>query len=138
MKYDLVERPNPQDRKAPKKFYATPVWEGIVGIDELSDIIAGRSSLTAGDVSNVLHNLLDEVPRLLLMGKAVDLDLVGIVRISFGSAGAETAEAFNTNMIRDVKIIYRASPKLKERVLTKVKFEKVIHKDEAQSSTPVE
>lgn len=130
MKYKVIPKHNPNDKHAPKKFYATPVWEGKVDIDALSDIIAGRSSLTAGDVANVLRNFLDEVPRLMLMGKAVDLEKFGIFRISFGSEGAETEKNFNAKNIRDVKIIYRASTVMLKRVRDNVTFEKV-RSDEA-------
>lgn len=43
MKYKVISKQNPQNRKAPEKFYGTPVWDGRVSIDELSDIIAGST-----------------------------------------------------------------------------------------------
>lgn len=133
MKYKVISKQNPQNRKAPEKFYGTPVWDGRVSIDELSDIIAGRSSLTAGDVANVLRNFLDEVPRLMLMGKAVDLEKFGIFRISFGSYGAANAKDFNTSMIRDVKVVYRASTEINKRVQDGISFERVSEKKSADS-----
>ena len=56
-------------------------------LDYVSRRIAGRSSLTVGDISNVLKNFLDEVPALMLLGKSVKLDEVGIMRISFRVRG---------------------------------------------------
>lgn len=128
MKYKVIQKRNPQKPEEAKKYYATPVWDGKIGITELSEIIAGRSSLTTGDVANVLNNLLDEMPRLMLMGKSVDLGLLGILHISFGSLGAATAEEFTTSLIRDPKIVFRASSMMKKKVMDNIKYVRVTEK----------
>ena len=56
-------------------------------MDMICRQIAGRSSLTAGDVKNVLTNFLDELPTYMLMNRSVQLEDFGILRISFGSEG---------------------------------------------------
>lgn len=122
MKYKLVERKNPGKKDDPAKTYATPVWDGMIEIEELSDIIAGRSSLTKGDVLNVLQNFLDEIPRYLLMGKAVNLNKLGIFRLSFGSSGSENAKEFNASQIRSPRVTFLASAQLKKKIANDVKF----------------
>ena len=62
MKVKIVQRKNPQKPDEPGKFYGQPVLDGVVGMDMICRQIAGRSSLTAGDVKNVLTNFLDELP----------------------------------------------------------------------------
>ena len=59
MKVKIVQRKNPQKPDEPGKFYGQPVLDGVVGMDMICRQIAGRSSLTAGDVKNVLTNFLD-------------------------------------------------------------------------------
>lgn len=44
MKYKLVARKNPQDKEAPARYYATPVWDGTVDLDYVARRIAGRSA----------------------------------------------------------------------------------------------
>lgn len=124
MKYKLVQRTNPQDKTAPAKWYANAVNEGKIGKREISCEIAGRSSLTSGDVSNVIENLLDELPKYLMMGKSVSLGEFGTLRLSLASEGAETPEKFNSGMISKVKVVFTPGVDLK-KAIENVLFERV-------------
>ncbi|WP_436417335.1 HU family DNA-binding protein [Petrimonas sulfuriphila] len=122
MKYKLIERENPQDRSQ-KKWYAQPVNEGRIGQKEIATDIMDLSSLSRGDVSNVIESLIATVPRYLLMGKSVNLGNLGTLRLSFSSEGTTDPKAFNTGMISGVKVIFTPSVEFKEK-LTKISFEK--------------
>ena len=74
-------------------------------------------------MSSVIENLLDTVPKYLLMGKSVNLGGLGTFRLSFSSKGVDAPQEFNTNMISGVKVIFTPSSELREKV-GKVKFEK--------------
>jgi hypothetical protein len=50
MKYKVIERGKPGDYETPKKQYASPVNAGKMTIRDFSKEIAGRSSLTRGDI----------------------------------------------------------------------------------------
>jgi predicted histone-like DNA-binding protein len=126
MKYKLLERANPRDPKLPKKFYAEAINEGRTSEDELSKEIAGRSSLTVGDVSNVIHNLLDEVPRNLLMGRSLSLGKLGSFHLTINSEGADTPEAFKVEMIKGVHVIFTPSVDFKH-ALEHAHFERSGH-----------
>ena len=123
MKVKIVQRKNPQKPDEPGKFYGQPVLDGVVGMDMICRQIAGRSSLTAGDVKNVLTNFLDELPTYMLMNRSVQLEDFGILRISFGSEGVDRAEDFSSSLIRGVKIVFTPSAKMKERVKSEITFE---------------
>jgi len=99
MKIKIVTRANPADRTKPAKWYANPVNAGKKDIKSIAKTIAGRSSLTRGDIENVLSNFVDELPALLKDGFSVQLGEFGTMRLSLASKGADTAEAFNTNGI---------------------------------------
>jgi hypothetical protein len=60
MKYKVVKRGNPANPAAPKKQYANAVNAGKLTIKDFAKEIAGRSSLTRGDVENVINNFIDE------------------------------------------------------------------------------
>ncbi len=111
--FNLIERADPRDRSLPKKWYATPASRGRISIDELSTDIAGASSLSPGDIANVLKSLVVSVPKFLLLGISVDLGDLGYMRISFSSEGFAEKEAFDASQIDDVKIIFTPSSKLK-------------------------
>lgn len=124
MKYKMVAKANPQDRTATKKYYANPVKSGDIDQKAIAKEIASRSSLTAGDVANVLENFLELLPTHLIDGKSVKLGNLGSFRISFSSEGVETAKDFNAaTQIKNIRTLFKPSPDFK-RLISEIKFEK--------------
>lgn len=122
MKYKLVQKANPQKREE-KKWYANAVNDRRMGQRELSQNIAGKSSLTAGDIANTLQNLSEELPKALISGTIVEIDGLGSFRASISSDGVENEKDFHSGMIKSVKIIFTPSQEIK-KVLESIKFEK--------------
>jgi len=122
MKYKLIERANPQDRTK-VKLYASPVNDGKITQNDIGKDIVLNSSLSRGDVMNVVTNLLDTMPKYLLMGKSVSLGEFGTLRLSFTSEGVDTADQFNPNLITGVKIVFTPGVELKKS-LDSISFEK--------------
>lgn len=122
MKYKLIERANPQDRSK-VKWYANPVNDGKITQRDLAKEIVTTSSLSRGDITSVIENLLDAMPKYLLMGKSVSLGEFGTLRLSFTSEGVDTADQFNTNLISGVKVVFTPGVELKKS-LDEIKFEK--------------
>lgn len=122
MKYKLVRRVNPTDRTK-SKLYATPVNEGQISKAEISKEIVNISSLSRGDVSNVIESLIDVIPKYLFMNKSVKLGELGTLRVSFSSEGVEEESEFNVGLINGLKIIFTPSIELKSQ-LHNMKFEK--------------
>ncbi|MDR0604177.1 MAG: HU family DNA-binding protein, partial [Bacteroidales bacterium] len=79
MKYKLQKRANPQNRTE-EKWYAAQVNDGKVTKTDLAKELVTMSSLSRGDVSNVIENLLEIIPKYLLMGKSVGLGELGSLR----------------------------------------------------------
>lgn len=122
MKYKILKRVNPSDRTQ-EKWYAAPINEGRITKTDITKEIVTISSLSRGDVSNVIENLLDVIPKYLLMGKSVNLGELGTLRLSFSSEGVESPEMVKTNHIKGVKVIFTPGSELKN-VLKDIKFEK--------------
>ncbi|KAA6301371.1 MAG: hypothetical protein EZS26_002460 [Candidatus Ordinivivax streblomastigis] len=114
MKYKVVRRKNPQTPQAQGKYYANAVNAGKFTVKDFANEIAGRSSLTRGDIENVLNNFLDELPTFLKLGLSVKLGEFGTVRLSLSSKGANTAAEFKSDFIKGVKVIFTPSVDLKE------------------------
>jgi len=127
MKYKLVERKNPLKKEAKGKLYASPVNDGKISQKEISADIVALSSLSRGDVGNVIDCLLDTVPKYLLMGKSVKLGDLGTLRISFSSEGVEKANEFNIGKIKGVRVVFTPSPTLRNSIKD-IKFEKEAEK----------
>ena len=123
MKYTLIQRINPNDLQAPRKWFASPYNQGTVTLDTLAKEIAGRSSLTKGDVKNVLENFLDLMPEKMADGKSVKLGGLGTFRISFSSSGSDRKEDFNVSHIRNTKVVFTAGTEVKA-ALAAISFER--------------
>ncbi len=105
------------------KWYASPVNDGKVTKGDLAKDIVGNSSLSRGDITSTIENVLDTMPKYLLMGKSISLGEFGTLRLSFSSEGVDKPDEFNVNMISGVKVIFTPSVELK-KALEDIKFEK--------------
>ena len=99
MKIKMVQRKNPQ-KKSEVKYYASPVNAGKKNLRDIAHDIAGRSSLTRGDIENVLANFMDCLPHYLRDGFSVQLGEFGTIRLTLSSEGAATEKAFKTDTIK--------------------------------------
>ena len=99
MKIKMVQRKNPQ-KKSEVKYYASPVNAGKKTLRDIAHDIAGRSSLTRGDIENVLANFMDCLPHYLRDGFSVQLGEFGTMRLTLSSEGAATEKAFKTETIK--------------------------------------
>ncbi|MEG2854558.1 HU family DNA-binding protein [Bacteroides sp.] len=123
MKVKLIPRKNPQKRDADPKYYAEPQYEGTIDIDFIARQIAGRSSLTKGDIKSVLSNFLEEMPTYMLLGRSVKLNELGTFRISFSSDGALDEPSFKTSMIKGLKIVFTPDVDMKNRIKEGITYE---------------
>jgi predicted histone-like DNA-binding protein len=122
MKYKVIERYNPRQPEAPRKWYASPVNSGKLTLKDFAKEIAGRSSLTRGDIENTLNNFMEELPTFLKLGLSVQLGTFGTVRLSLSSEGASVPGEFNAGMIKGVKVIFTPGAELK-KALEETTFE---------------
>lgn len=117
MKYRLIQKRNPQDPEGVRKWYAIPVNAGTLSFQELAAEIAGRSSLTLGDVENVLRNLLEQLPVFLRMGMSVKLGDFGTFRLSLSSRGADSPDVFDANTyVQRTRLIFTPGVLLKAAI----------------------
>ena len=100
MKIKLVKRSKPGAKDDAGKFYANPVNVGKKTMHDIAKDIAGRSSLTRGDIENVLFNFIDRLPSYLRDGFSVQLGEFGTMRLTLSSEGALNEKAFKTETIK--------------------------------------
>jgi predicted histone-like DNA-binding protein len=122
MKFRLIERANPNQPSAPKRYYPSAVNAGKFTIKDFAKEIAGRSSLTRGDIENVLSNFMEELPTFLKLGMSVQLGDFGTLRLNLSGDGADTPAAFNAETI-SAKVIFTPSVELKNG-LADIHYEK--------------
>jgi predicted histone-like DNA-binding protein len=114
MKYRVILKSNPNDPKGPKKKYANPVNAGKFTLKDFAKQISGRSSLTTGDIENVLTNFVEELPLFLKLGLSIKLGDFGTLRLSISSEGVDEDKDFTVAHIKGVRVIFTPSPEFKE------------------------
>ena len=142
MKIKMVQRKNPQ-KKSEVKYYASPVNAGKKNLRDIAHDIAGRSSLTRGDIENVLSNFMDCLPHYLRDGFSVQLGEFGTMRLTLSSEGAATVKAFKTETIKP-RVTFTPGVELKaalrensyETVKEENSSSKPPHKDEGSGKNP--
>ena len=143
MKIKLIERRRPGTKTGPGKFYASPVNVGKKNLRDIAYDIAGRSSLTRGDIENVLSNFMDCLPHYLRDGFSVQLGEFGTIRLTLSSEGAATVKAFKTETIKP-RVTFTPGVELKsalrensyETVKEENSSSKPSHKDEGNGTNP--
>ena len=142
MKIKMVQRKNPQ-KKSEVKYYASPVNAGKKNLRDIAHDIAGRSSLTRGDIENVLANFMDCLPHYLRDGFSVQLGEFGTMRLTLSSEGAATVKAFKMETIKP-RVTFTPGVELKaalrensyETVKEEKSSSKPSHKDKGNGANP--
>lgn len=116
MFYRLVQKANPLDQEH-KQRYATSVNAGKIDTRMIAKTLSQKSSLTTGDVINVLENLMEEIPRWLSQGYSVSLWELGTFRLSLSSQGVKEQKEFNTRTIKK-KVVFLPSKSFKSELKT--------------------
>jgi len=114
LQFNVVEKTNPITKE--KKWYATSRLTGKRDLKNLSKDLSEVSSLSAGDVQNVIVNLVDQLPKWLMEGDSVKLDGFGTFRLSFSSEGEAVKEDVTADSIKDVYILFEPDEAIKDRV----------------------
>jgi predicted histone-like DNA-binding protein len=123
VKYNIVERANPTNRAAPKKFYASIRSSGRVTTRELAERAAQMSTLTTVDVMAAIESFLAIVSAELAKGNIVELGDFGSFWLRMSSEGAETAEEVRADRIGSLMPRFNPGKEFK-RVLDAIKFNK--------------
>lgn len=124
--YSISQMKNPSDPEAMKKYYAKAQSSGIVDIDTLAEDIAYATSLTDGDVLNVIRALVKQINRHLANGKIVRLEHLGSLQVQIGSKGSESEKDFHDGMIRRVRVQFRPGQSIRNTLsVGNLRFSKV-------------
>ena len=120
--FKVIPRKSPRDRSI--KYYAQPLKAGKITTEDLAKEIAGRCSLTYGDMLNVFRNLAEVIPKYLSAGFHINIKDLGILFLSLSSRGTETKDKFTADNIRRVGFHIYFSSSFKNNVLQELRFEK--------------
>lgn len=123
VKFNVVERGNPSNREAPKKFYASVASSGRKTLRQIAGRISQISTVSSTDTMAVLEALLNVIPEELAAGNVVELGDFGNFWLKANSDGSETAEQVRAGNITNLMPRFNAGKEFK-KVLATVDFEK--------------
>lgn len=123
VKFNVVERGNPSNHAAPKKYYASVVSSGRKTMRQLAGRISEMSTVSAADTAAVIEAFLLVLPQELAAGNVVELGDFGNFWLKANSEGSETAEQVRGSNITNLLPRFNPGKEFK-KVLATVDFEK--------------
>ena len=121
VKFNIVERGNPSNPEAPKKFYPSIQSSGRLTLRELAAAAADRSTLTETDFIAAVESFLALIPRELAKGHIVELGDFGSFWLRTTADGSDSAEEVRADQINT--ILPRFNPgKVFKRTLEAIEY----------------
>lgn len=105
-------------------YFPVPVYKGVLNRDDISNILAERTTIKQADLAGALVGLSQIIEEKLHQGYKVNLEGIGIFSLSVTSnKGYEKASNVIPGRVKANKVCYKANQKLQKN-LEFVKFER--------------
>jgi predicted histone-like DNA-binding protein len=118
VRYNIVERINPSDPEAPKKFYPSVVSSGRITVRQLAEMAARESTLSTMAMMAAYESLLALIPNQLAAGNVVELGDFGNFWLRNSSEGSDTAGDVNESKITKVRPRFNPGREFKDLLKT--------------------
>lgn len=133
-RYKLIQKNNPQDKAAPKKWYAVAIGSDSQDVKTMTRAATENTTTAPIEMEASLDLLGKYAMQQLLQGHIVKVGDLGTLRISFKSEGVEDITKFNpSSMIREPRILFTPSKSLREGVVKNLQFQNAGVLDEGVS-----
>ena len=116
IKLKTIQRPNPQDATAARKFYVSTQSAGDVTLEEMSEEISDRCTLTETDVLAALNALQREMIKNLLAGKIVRFGTFGSFQLALSSDGVDKADEASHSLVRAARVRFRPGMRIQDNL----------------------
>ncbi|MCB8966277.1 MAG: HU family DNA-binding protein [Chloroflexota bacterium] len=123
VKYNVVERGNPSDANAPKKYYPSPVSSGSVDLRQIAKRAAEISTVSMPDAMAVIEALLILIPDELGRGNIVKLGDFGSFWVRLKTESGDAAEDVTSHHVTGIIPRFTPGKEFKAN-LKNVTFEK--------------
>lgn len=111
-----IQRANPADLDAPKKWYVTQVTISQVDENQISDEMAEGTTLDSSEAMMALRQFRKVLLKHLLAGESVKMGNWGSFSITLTSSGVDTKDKVTTNLIRNVNLNFQADKTFKDEL----------------------
>lgn len=124
IKFKVIERGQPGVAGGgTKKFYASPIMDGEMTLDDLTKAIERACTVNGADIRAVLYALVDISIDNLASGTIIRLGDLGSLRVSLSSEGKDKADDVSASAIKGTNVIFTPGPRIKD-MLNTVKYQK--------------
>ncbi|MDR2358923.1 MAG: HU family DNA-binding protein, partial [Prevotellaceae bacterium] len=114
--YNKVERGNPLDKTAPKKWYAVLKSLGQITERDVAIMVADETTLNRKEAELALDQMEKVLIRLLLDGHSVQLGDWGSFHLTCNSSPSDTKEEVTASNITNLNIRFTPGKELKEAI----------------------
>lgn len=121
IKLKKIQRPNPQKPTDPHKFYVTSEKAGEISLEEMSQLISEKCTLTETDVLAALSALMLEMTKHLMDGKIVRFGTFGSFQLALSSNGVESETDASRLLIKGARVRFRPGRRIADS-LRNLKF----------------
>ncbi len=118
IKYNVVQKVNPQKRNDPKKYYASAKSDGEVTLKQLAKRISNMNTVNSADTLAVLDSLEQVMLEELAEGRTVRLGDFGTFSITLSSTGMDKEDEVTAFSIKGCRIQFRPGPGMKNLTKT--------------------
>jgi len=123
IEFKVIQRVNPQDLTAERKFFASNVSSGSMDLKQLAQRVAGQCTVRPADCYAVLTALETNVIEALSEGRIVNMGELGSYRLSISSEGKATEEEITNNSVKKARVLYRPGQGIQDMLRT-LKYKK--------------
>jgi predicted histone-like DNA-binding protein len=114
--YNRMERANPVQPNAPKKWYPVLKSTGLVKERDVAKLLADETTLNPKEAEMAVAQLMKVVTSLLLNGNTVQLSGLGSFRLTVNAEGADSEREVNAKKVKKVNVRFTASEDLKNAI----------------------
>jgi predicted histone-like DNA-binding protein len=116
IKFNVIQKRNPQDTKAPLQWYANAIGDGETTLQELADYAQETSTVSKADILAVLESTLTKISKDLSNGKIVKVGDYFTLQMSLSSEPSKTEAEVNSSKIKSSKILFRPGKMLQDMI----------------------
>jgi len=114
IKLKVVQRPNPMDATANRKYYVSSQNEGDITLEEMSELISEKCTLTETDVLAAITALMREMTLSLMAGKIVRFGNFGSFKLSLNSSGVATETETTRLQVKSARVRFRPGKRIED------------------------
>jgi len=123
IKFNVVQRANPQKRTEPAKYYANIVGDGKTTLADLANYAAEMSTVSKADILAVLESTFGKIAVDVADGKIVYVGDYFTLQAGGSSIGSDKEKDVSANSIKSIKAVFRPG-KLIRNALKLATFQK--------------